>query len=73
MKNSKKAKRTTHRRTYKLITTAKDPYWDEGVNWYYPKGWKNHSKAKRRKEITWFKVREYRTWKYNRRKQWKEK
>jgi hypothetical protein len=43
-------------------------YWDEGYNFYprWRRGYKNPTKT-----IPIFKVREYRTWKYNRKTQWK--
>jgi hypothetical protein len=69
----KTCKLISDRRTYKIITTVdSDPYPNEGVNFHRSKGWRNQSKAKRRKELIKYEVREYRTWKYNRRNQWKE-
>jgi hypothetical protein len=43
-------------------------YWDEGYNFYpyWRRGFKNSNKR-----IPIFKVREYRTWKHNRKTQWK--
>ena len=43
-------------------------YWDEGLNFYpyWRRGYKNPLKR-----ISFQKVREYRTWKYNRITQWK--
>ena len=43
-------------------------YWDEGLNFYpyWRRGYKNPLK-----KISFQKVREYRTWKYNRKTQWK--
>jgi hypothetical protein len=43
-------------------------YWDEGYNFYprWRRGYKNSNKT-----IPIFKVREYRSWKYNRSTQWK--
>jgi hypothetical protein len=43
-------------------------YWDEGYNFYpyWRRGYKNSNKR-----ISIFKVREYKTWKYNRKTQWK--
>lgn len=43
-------------------------YWDEGLNFYphWRRGYKNPLK-----KISFQKVREYRTWKYSRRTQWK--
>jgi hypothetical protein len=44
------------------------PYYEEGVNFYprYRRGYKNPNKQLER-----FKIRMYRTWKYNRKTQWK--
>lgn len=43
-------------------------YWEEGVNFHprYRKGYKNSNK-----QLQHYQVREYRTWKYNRRTKWK--
>jgi len=43
-------------------------YWDEGTNFYprYRRGFKNSGK-----QIEHYQVRQYRTWKYNRKTQWK--
>ena len=43
-------------------------YWDDGVTFYpkYRRGYKNSNK-----EILAYQVRMYRTWKYNRKTQWK--
>ena len=70
-----KAKNST---TYKKILNdyLYPPYYDEGVNFHYRRtkysieGSKNYSSWSR-KEITHFKFRMYRTWKYNRKTQWK--
>lgn len=45
-------------------------YWDEGINFYprYKRGSKNPNKR-----IQSYQVRMYKTWKYNRNTQWKEK
>jgi len=68
----KKSETIIHNRTYKIVTTIdQDPYWDEGFSYYYPKGVKNHSKAKISKLLLIYQVRMYRTWKYNRKTQWK--
>jgi hypothetical protein len=44
-------------------------YWEEGMNFHpkYRRGFKNPNKY-----IQWYKVRVYRTWKHNRKTQWKE-
>ena len=43
-------------------------YWDEGINMYprYRRGFKNSGK-----QLEHYQVRQYRTWKYNRKTQWK--
>ena len=45
------------------------PYWDEGILFYprYRKGFKNSHKC-----IFNYQVRRYRTWKHNRKTQWKQ-
>jgi len=51
-----------------LIKWMYPPYWDDGIN-FYPmnrKGFKTPNK-----QIYPQQRREYRTWKYNRKKQWK--
>ena len=62
--------KTTNRREYKILTTVdQDPYPDEGVK-YYPKfrrGFKNPHKT-----ILSYQIRMYKTWKHNRKNQWKE-
>jgi len=69
-KKGKIAKATTNRKEYKLVTNRdyKDPYWDEGYNYYpkYRKGFKNS-----KKQILSYQVRMYRTWKHNRKTKWK--
>ena len=73
MKSQKFRKRcgssTTHNRTYKiLVIYNEDPYWDEGYRFYprYRVGYKNPIKR-----LLSFQVRMYKTWKYNRKTQWK--
>tara|TARA_R110000851_G_scaffold47424_6_gene115187 strand:- start:2813 stop:3034 length:222 start_codon:yes stop_codon:yes gene_type:complete len=43
-------------------------YWDEGINMYprYRRGFKNSGK-----QLEIYQVRQYRTWKHNRKTQWK--
>jgi hypothetical protein len=61
---------TNHRREYHILFLKKwnDPYSDEGVNFYpkYKRGYKNPHK-----QIYAYQRRMYRTWKYNRKRQWK--
>ena len=44
-------------------------YWDDGIIYYpkYRKGFKNPNKRLQR-----YKIREFKTWKHNRKTQWKE-
>lgn len=53
-----------------LLKVEYPPYWDEGLNFYprYRRGFKNSNK-----EIEHYQVRMYRTWKYNRKTQYKIK
>jgi hypothetical protein len=69
-KKSKRARTTMYNKEYKIVTNGSFyPYWNEGYN-YYPiirRGfWK-----KKEKRILVYKVRLYRTWKHNRKTQWK--
>ena len=69
-KKSKIARTTTCRKEYKLVTNRfyKEPYWDEGINYYpkYRRGYKNSNK-----QIMSYQIRMYRSWKHNRKTQWK--
>lgn len=53
---------------YKIKNNDNDLYWDEGIKFYprYKLGFKNPNK-----QIMSYQVRMYRTWKYNRKNQWK--
>ena len=68
-KKSKIARTTTCRKEYNVITRGLDePYWNEGLN-FYPKirrGYKNPIKR-----IMSYQMRMYKTWKHNRKNQWK--
>ena len=69
-KKSKIARTTTSRKNYNVVTKTNygDPFPDEYTN-YYPKwrrGYKNPIKR-----LMSYQVRMYRTWKYNRKTQWK--
>lgn len=71
-KNSKEARTTTCSRVYNIVTKPwyGDPWYDEYTN-YYPRwrpGYKNPGKR-----LMSYQVRMYRTWKHNRKTQWKEK
>lgn len=72
-KNGKISRTTTHNKEYKIVNDSDytDRYWDEGVI-YYPKYRKGFSSWKKRR-LKMFQVRMYRTWKHNRKTQWKEK
>ena len=68
-KKSKVARTTTYRKEYKIETNgSKELYWDEGITYYplYRRGFKNKTKR-----LTSYKIRMYKTWKHNRKKQWK--
>ena len=69
-KKSMIAKTTTCRKEYKIVTnySIREPYWDEGINFYpkYRRGYKNPGKR-----IMSYQVRMYKTWKHNRKTQWK--
>ena len=69
-KKSKVARTTTCRKEYNVVTKPDyfDPYWDEGLNLYprYRKGFKNSGK-----QLMSYQVRMYKTWKHNRKFQWK--
>ena len=56
---------TTHNKEYKIVTNPAicEPYYKEGYNFYKRKG--------RWTKLQKYKVREYRTWKYNRKTQYK--
>lgn len=68
------ARLTTNSREYKIITRADDPYWDEGWTYHRPKGQRSRITASwKKKQLLMYQVRMYRTWKHNRKTQWKEK
>ena len=57
---------TTCKKTYKIVTNEKfDRYYEEGFNFYRRKG--------KRTNLQCWEVRKYRSWKHNRKTQWKEK
>ena len=67
--NKRKTDNVTDRRTYHIITTIDDdPYVDEAWN-YYPKIRRGFKTSKKR--ILQYKVRMYKTWKHNRKTQYK--
>lgn len=68
-KKSKIARTTTSRKEYNVVTRGLvDPYWDECIVYYprYNRG-TNHSN----KGLMSYQVRMYKTWKHNRKTQWK--
>lgn len=68
-KKSQIAKTTTSRKEYKIVTTGMCiPYWDEGYNYYKLSEWKKNNKRR----LLMYQVRMYKTWKHNRKTQWKE-
>lgn len=63
------AKTTMYRKEYKVESRdLKDRYWGEGIPFYpqYRRGFKNPNKT-----IMSYQVRMYKTWKHNRKKQYK--
>lgn len=75
MKFKKITEATADCRAYKLLTTIdQDPYHEECWSVYRRKAYKTHSSCNgRRKYIYRYEYRQYRSWKYNRKVQWKEK
>lgn len=71
-RNRKKLNKAHNGRTYRIMWLKIEypRYWDEGVNFYprYRKGFKNPNK-----QLYTFQMRMYKTWKHNRKKQWKSK
>lgn len=70
-KKSKVARTTTSRKEYNIITRGlDDPYWDEcwGVH-YKGEGWSKQPN----KQLYNYQVRLYKSWKHNRKTQYKEK
>lgn len=61
------SQKTTCKKEYKIVTNDKisEPYWDDGINYYRPKG------PLKNKRIFNHQYRQFRTWKHNRRKQWR--
>ena len=68
--NRKRLNKANNNQEYRKLFLQEmyPPYWDEGCHFYplYRRGFKNPNK-----QIYPQKRREYRTWKYNRRTQWK--
>lgn len=68
-KKSKIARTTMYRLEYKVETQGlRDWYWNDGIV-FYRKRRNSHTK----RCLAFFQVRMYKTWKHNRKTQWKEK
>lgn len=65
---SKASKCETNRVLKIMVIYNDDPYWDEGLN-FYPKNRKGYKNPNKR--ILSYQVRMYKTWKHNRKTQWK--
>ncbi len=70
MKNKQFLNKTEDRRAYHIIRTIEQGWVDDYMNYH-------RSKSRRRRplwysEITRYEYRMYRTWKYNRKTQWKK-
>ena len=68
-KKSKIARTTIYRKEYNVETRdLKDRYWYEGISFYplYRRGFKNSNKR-----IMSYQIRMYKSWKHNRKKQYK--
>jgi hypothetical protein len=74
IKRSVTARTTMDRRAYKIFTDPdfKDPYYDEAWHYHTTSAYSWSFKWKR-KQILAYQVRMYKTWKHNRKTQWKEK
>ena len=70
-KRSRVARTTTCRKEYKLVTNdkIKEQYWDECIT-FYPMLRTRGAKSTN-KRIMSYQVRMYKTWKHNRKTQWK--
>jgi hypothetical protein len=65
---SKVSQTTTCNKEYKIVTNDKFlPYWDEGKFYHKPKGRKKYKS----RELLQYQVRMYKSWKHNRKKQYK--
>jgi len=66
-KKSKIARTTMYRLEYKVETRGlRDWYWNEGIFFY-----RKRRNKKTRRKLMMFQVRMYRSWKHNRKTQWK--
>lgn len=77
-KNRNEVKYLTNRRTYHILTTIdQDPYAEEFWSTHHRRTFKSMKGSKnlcswKRKVIYQFQYRMYRSWKYNRKNQWKD-
>jgi hypothetical protein len=69
-RNRAKLNKAHNQKEYKaiLINLLYPPYWDDGISFYpeYRAGYKNPQKR-----LTKIEIRQYKTWKYNRKTQYK--
>ena len=71
MKHKRFLDTTDDRRAYHIVRCIDDdPYLEECWSFHPAKGYRNRSTGWK-KQITRYEYRMYRTWKYNREKQWK--
>ena len=62
----------TDRRTYNIkVIYDDDPYWDEGLHLWPNWNTRYEDNWKRRKQLFSYQMRMYKTWKHNRKTQWK--
>jgi hypothetical protein len=74
MKKNKVEKETTCNKEYNLVKNENNwnPYWEDCWNHHpYKVNRKNNLKYWKKKRIYRFQYREYRSWKHNRKQQWK--
>ncbi len=71
-KRSLRIKITNNRREHHLLCIREnyDPYWDEGIT-FYPKHRPGFKNTHWRAQLMSYQVRMYKTWKHNRKTQWK--
>jgi hypothetical protein len=69
-KKSKVARATMSRKVYNIVSRGlDDPYWDEGIM-FYPR--RNRGTNHCHPQLMSYQVRMYKTWKHNRKHQWKD-
>jgi hypothetical protein len=63
---------TTCRKEYKIVTNDKicEPYYDDGQYYYKQEQWRK-GKNRKKRMLMMFQVRMYKTWKHNRKAQYK--